>query len=223
MGTQLFLDANFNDKTIGDPIGEGGAALGEPTDVGSGVQAIVREGPMGSPSLEISDQSGERAGAVRFQMLDGVELETGTASVGADLWFHSLGEGNNFAVFLRERDGSAEDFTHLSFTSEGDVYLSDMQGPTGKIGTYQIDRRTRLVLFHDLDAGTYDIWLDGARLVDDRAHGVTGRGIGGVLFGCEFDGDTVGLFHIDAVTVTDTFLPVTVEEGSWGRLKSLFR
>lgn len=61
----------------------------------------------------------------------------------------------------------------------------------------------RLSIGHGLDAGTYDVLLDGVVLLDDRAHGVAGSGIGRFIMNFQFgQGPTRVL--IDNVSVTAT-------------------
>jgi hypothetical protein len=224
LADQTFLFADFNDKAIDQPIGEGGPEVGEPVEVyTTTISAIVRQEPMGSPSLEIRDISSFGAGFVVFELLDGAELTSGTVSVSADFWFQNQTSSSRFLFQIRERGSTEMKFADLRFNPTSSVDLVDAQGYAGIIGHYETDRRYRVVLEYDMDAGTYDVWLDGERALNDRAHGVAERGIGWVIFGCFDDDDQEGLFNIDAVSVTDYFQEVPVLESSWGRIKASFR
>ena len=48
--------ANFNYKTIDAPIGTGGPEIGEPISVDTTISAIVRDNPLFTPALDITDQ-----------------------------------------------------------------------------------------------------------------------------------------------------------------------
>ncbi len=84
------------------------------------------------------------------------------------------------------------------------VYLDDQNGVVGQIGSYDIGRPFPVMLVFDMDTWTYDVWLDGMRVVDDRAHGITDSGVGQVLFGCLHDPDLNGVFNVDNILVTGT-------------------
>jgi hypothetical protein len=100
--------------------------------------------------------------------------------------------------------------------------LSDQQGYAGQIGTYEAGRLFRVIWEFDMDTGTYDVWLDGEQVVDDRVHGVISDGIGSVHFGPYGDSDTDGSYNVDAIMVTDYFQATPMERGSWGRIKARF-
>jgi hypothetical protein len=220
---QVYLVAEFNDKEIDQPIGQGGPDVGEPIEVyTSTISAIVREGPMGSPSLEIRDTADFGSGFAIFEFLGGAELTTGIVNVSADLWFHEIGAGNRFLFYVRERETASERFGDLRFHQDGSITLIDEQGYVGAIGNYEVGRRFRVITEFDMDAGTYDVWLDGVLAVNGRAHGIAGRGIGSVILGCDHDEDLEGFFNVDALNVTDYFQEVPVTEQSWGRIKISF-
>ena len=55
---------------------------------------------------------------------------------------------------------------------------------------------------YDLDAGTYDLLLNNVRLIDDRAHGVVGRGIGSVWIGTDPATASTSALFLDDLSVT---------------------
>jgi hypothetical protein len=220
---QIYLAADFNDKVIDEPIGIGGAEVGEPMGVASTITAIVRDGPMGSPSLEIQDNH-EWAGHADFELLGSAELTSGTVYVSADLWFDSLAEGENCVVKVGEQGSNQFRFAELVFQGDGSIRL--LYGDTSNInniGTFAAGSPYRIILEFDMDAGTFDVWLNGEQAEDDLAHEISERGIGRVRVGCRYDVDLVGHFYIDALSVTDYFQATACEEHSWGRLKETFR
>ncbi|MDM7913932.1 MAG: hypothetical protein ACE15D_03390 [Candidatus Eisenbacteria bacterium] len=221
-GETIYLYADFNDQPLDQPIGTGGPELGQPIEVDPFISTAVREDPMGSASLEIRDADDYSAGSVCFELLDGAELSSGRVVIAADLWFQALADGYSFFFGVREHGGNAQTFASLNFVYEGSITLRDKQGPAGMIGRYEIGRRTHLVLDYDLDAGTYSVMVDGSVLVADRAHGVTGRGIGRLLIGCNNDSDLDGVFNVDLITVTDTIREVAAATTTWGKVRASF-
>ncbi len=216
----VYLEAAFNDKTIGAPIGTGGPAVGEPVVVSTTITAIVTESPMLSPSLQIADNSETTAGSARFEFLESAEITTGTVVVAADLWFEEISEGSYYYLYVRERSGSSAKFASLVFEPDGLVYLGDAAGGHGSIGSYEAGSLYRIIINFDMDAETYDVYLDGSLVRDDQPHSVVGDyGVGAVLVGCREDADLDGTFNIDALTVTDTMQPTSTEEATWGRIK----
>ena len=182
-GPITLLLADFNDKTVGQPIGTGGAAVGEPAYIDFGVSAIVEQ-PVGANrvlALE-ADALPSASGAV-FKLLGGTRIEEGTAVISVALAFPSL---CSFNLYVRERDSSAQNFTTLVLSSDGSISAVDENGPVGQIGNYSAGQILRISIEHDLDAGTYDVLLNDAVLLDDRAHGVVGEAIGKFLMKFEF-------------------------------------
>ena len=222
-GDTVHLAADFNNKTIDAPIGTGGPGVGEPAEVSSDITAIVRDGPMPSACLEIADNDDYMAGYVHFTFLEDAEPSTGRLVIAADLWFVALDPGYRFSLLVRQRESSFYDFAGLTFTPEGAVYCTDEGGALGQVGTYETGRLFRVILDYNLDAATYDLWLDGARVLQDEPHGVPAAvGIGSVLFGCSHDPDLDGLFYVDAITVSDTLHPTDADGESWGRIKASY-
>jgi len=195
----VLLNANFNDEPIDQPIGAGGPELGQPISVFPGLSAIVRTGPMATPSLEISEAVGGSAFAARFEFLDGEEVTHG------DLNIHMHIEAPQFDTFevnVREPGSSAQVFASVIFTGFGGIVASDQAGSIGTIGSYSINVAYELgILFH-MDEGTYDIKLNGAPVISGRAHGVTARGIGAVMVGTGTLTTPGTLFYVDRLRVT---------------------
>ncbi|MCB1151524.1 hypothetical protein KDK88_08225, partial [bacterium] len=72
------------------------------------------------------------------------------------------------------------------------------------------------------DAGTYDVLLDDVLLLDDRAHGITEDGVGGVLFATSHDVDLDGTFSIDNLLVTADSI-TAAESATFSAVKRLWR
>lgn len=177
------LLADFDAHPVGDPIGTGGAALGEPVAIDPGVSAIVEQ-PVGmNRVLAMEADALPQTGGVAFELLDGLEVEQGLAAFRVTLLMPALCGVN---IYLREQGGAAQAFTTLGLASDGSIVVSDEAGPAGQIGTFSAGQILRLSIEHDLDAGTYDVLLNDAVLLDDRAHGVVGDGIGRFMIKFEF-------------------------------------
>lgn len=195
----VLLSADFEGLTLDAPVPLGGAAAGQPYSMIQ-TEAVIRDAPMASRCLELTDSLDYGTGTVYFDFLDAMEVHGGTVTIDVDLWFHLL---EDYAVYVRESHGAASSFTSLRFTNGGDVYFTDAAGgPAGLIGSYETGRLHHLSLIFDQDAGTYDVLLDGTLLLDDRAHGITDDGVGGVAFATRHDTDLDGTFSIDNLTVT---------------------
>jgi hypothetical protein len=214
----IYLEANFDDKPLDMPIGTGGAEVGEPIEVSSAVVATVRGTPMPTPCLEIQDNDDFSAGSAVFEFIGNAEITTGIVAVTCNLWFHELSPGYSSYLSVREQGGAAETFVDLVFSADGSVEHSDKNSFSGVVGAYEVGRLYPVALSFDMDAGTYDVWLDGELLLDDEEHGVIGRGIGRVGFGCTHDPDLESRFSVDQIRVTDTF-PAPVAPATWGRIK----
>ncbi len=197
----VYLQADFDDKEIDVPIGTGGAAVGEPVNVGSQITAIVRSEPFPTPSLEIADNHESTAGTARFEFLGSEEVSSGMLYMAADLWFAAH---ENFAIFIREQGSSACSFASIYFSDGGGVDVGDAGGHHGLVGLYEIGRIVPLMLVYDLDLGTYDFWFDGELLLADEPHDVTTcSGIGTFLFGCLHDPGFEGRMYVDNIHVAD--------------------
>jgi hypothetical protein len=219
-----YLEATFDDKPVDQPIGTGGPSVGEPIGVTEGyITAMVRQGPTPSRCIEIQDANDYGAGAVTFEFLGSQEITSGFLSIAFDLWFHQIGEGHSFFVSVREQGSSAKSFANVDFVSDGNVVLTDAAHGGSVIGTYVTGKVFPVVLNYNMEAGTYDVWLDGLQVVFNQSHGVTDRGIGRVHVGCTHDPDLDGVLSLDRVRVTDYHLEVAAEPASWGTIRSLFR
>lgn len=212
------LLADFTGLTVGQPVGLGGPALGQP-DESENCVATIRNAPFPSTCLEVDDESPFGTGGVHFSFLAAAEVTTGPVEIAVKLWFGSL---DNYYFYVREPGFAARDFTSLTFGADGSVTANDAAGFAGLVGTYEAGRAIELIVIHDLDAGTYDIWWDGALALDDRAHGVVGVGVGGVYAGIGHDFDLDGLLYLDDLFVTTG--PLTANESrTWGEIKATWR
>ena len=102
---EVLLDADFDDKASGKPIGTGGAEIGEPVVLENLESAIVQNSPFPSHSLEIiEDPRTEESGSVRFDLLESAEIDSGIVTIEVDLWFSQL--SSNSIIITEQGDSS---------------------------------------------------------------------------------------------------------------------
>ena len=196
----LALDADFEGKPVNQPIGTGGAAVGEPVEIVQSTDAIVRDTPMPSRCLEMSDIDEYFAGGAAFEFLDSAEYTTGLVKIEMDLWFEEL---EDYFVYVREQGTAAQTFANIRFSGGGIVVAEDADTTPGQVvGTYEADRVVPIVIQFDLDKGVWHLTLDGMRVLADEPHGVTERGVGQVIIGVSHDEDLDGKVNLDNLLVT---------------------
>lgn len=214
------LDCDFNDKPLDELIGLGGAAAGEPVDRGQ-IDARVRAQPFATPSLEMVEDWGFGARALRFAFLNDVAISAGMLRITCDLQFDDL---NSFNIYVRESSSSAVSFLDLTFTSDGSVIVGDLNGfGTPFTGSYTTGTVIPLSLTYDLDALTYDLAIGSNTPIVGESLGPIPQGIGSVVIGLGHDSDSTGTFHLDNLKVTATQIPDPVTPTTWSRIKSLTR
>jgi hypothetical protein len=215
----LVLNCNFESHTVGEPVPTGGAANGEPVDLG-GTGAIVAISPAISKAVKVTDIWDDSAGYVRFDFINAVEITSGEVTVEAQLCF--IGQ-NNYSFSVREQNGRAENFSDLIFTDGGAVHFQDADSPQTLVWSYSAGATYNVRYVFDLDTGTYSLEFNGVRLLIDEPCGVTsGRGIGGLYVGFDNDTDTVGAVFIDDIWVEST-ASVDADAHTWSLVKSMFR
>lgn len=197
--TGLVLDADFDDKPLGQPIGTGGATEGEPLALGSLTTSVVDTGG-GNRALAVSnDLSSTSARRMRFGLVDDQEVTAGPLSI---RFTFRAGNRDRFSVLIREALGSARNFMSMSLSESGIIAFSDAAGVAAvNAGSYSADTDHVFELRFDMDAGTYDVLLDDAVILADRAHGIADRGVGALLIG--YQASSAGSpFQLDGLQVT---------------------
>ncbi|MEZ5064065.1 MAG: hypothetical protein R3B81_04980 [bacterium] len=225
---QTVLSCSFNDKPIDQPIGTGGAEVGEPDFVSAGFPAVVRLGPFPSPCLELSDNI-PTIGYVRFGFLGDLEATTGTATVTAVMRFQQRDsfllavEGGDPAIYVAQ----------LSFLDTGDLFYRSAGGLPMLVGTYSAGTEYEFVVHLDVrpdpaggTTGTCSVLVNGVPLVTDEPFAAT-TGISSVRVACSADANTTGKICMDnlAVDVDEgvTSIDPAGDSGSWGRIKASWR
>lgn len=217
-GDAVLLDAPFDDKTVDAPIGEGGALVGEPVSVSSGLDAIVRDGIFATRSLEIADIATSGTPFARFEFLDDLEVTAGNVEITASIRFSEV---DGYVFYVRENGTSGSSFTSITFTVGGALNVTDANGTAvSGAGSYVGGVDYLLEITHDLDGGTYSLTFDGTPLIENRAHGVTTkRGIGAILIGAQNDPEMDGSIHVDRLRVTSDAV-VPTETTTWSAIKA---
>ena len=195
------LDATFAGLPLNQPIGTGGAAAGQPDAVSTLVDAIVRHAPMATRHLEITwDGAPSTASGVRFSLAGGVEVERNLLSITLDFHAHVA---SRYYVQIRESTSAARSFGGIYLMEEGILSLFDAAGSPIVTFDFPFGQSRTLRWDYDLDARTYDFSIDGARLVQGRAHGVPddGRGIGSILVGLDWNTPANTALSVDNVRV----------------------
>lgn len=217
---EIYLLADFNDKTIDAPIGTGGPAVGEPVGVEmSPAGAVVRAVPMPTPCLQIVDESDCCAQSVRFEFLDDAEIAAGPVVIRLDLWIPAQ-ESSRFSLGVRERGGAADDFATV-WLAFGTVSVTDEDDHPGPVGAYATDQVLSVRLAFDMTAGTYDLSVGGVPLLDDESHGVVGSAVGALLLSYVNDDEVGDAYYIDQIYVGEGD-PAPAEPTTWGSVKTQF-
>jgi hypothetical protein len=221
-GEIVYLDADFNDKTVDQQIGTGGGSVGEPMWIDNTAGGYVRSGPFPTPSLEIQD--GDAAGWVNiwFKLVDDAVVESGTVVVRFSLWISEAAGTGGRVVTVRPGTGGFI-LAELRFNDDLSVRLADQDGVVGVIGQYEMNRAFPVALAFDMTAHTYDVWLDGQLVRDDEPVAATDENLGVVIFSAGPDDDLLGQYYIDGLFVTDDPDAVPVQPCTWGKIRTLFR
>ncbi len=198
---QELLRADFQDQPVDQPIGVGGAVLGQPTFVFPFLDAIVRDTPMASRALEITWAAPpSTSSTVTFGLLDEQQIAQGRLTIQMT-WLPHVDSG--YAIAIREADGASHMFGGLNLTPTGVLRLHDATGSVVIASAVASGEAMHLRWDYDLDAGTYDFRLDGELMLADRAHGVSAEhaGIGSVLVGLDWGTRLDTALSIDDVIV----------------------
>jgi len=193
------LDANFDDKVVGDPIGMGGPDLGEPISVDVVLTAIVQDTPFATPALEFKYIDNPYAGSAIFEFVGGVSVDVGNVIVSFNVIFDSV---DSYYMLVREQGGWGEKFCDLYTDTGGNLRLSDEAGYVGIVGSYVVDQEYSFQFIFDTVNDTYDVLQDGTPLVEDRSHGIVGTGIGRIAFKIVYSAAIGAEFTIDDLRVT---------------------
>lgn len=193
------LDAHFDDKPLGQPIGTGGAAQGEPILTTAGLSTeIVASSP--GRSLALTSTNTANAQRASFELLGSEEVTEGWVRIELQLQPTTL---SNYQVTVREQGGAASSFLSLTLAPSGQIRAGWAANSTGVvIGNYSAGSSLGLSVDFDMDTDRFTIRLDGTPVLVDQAHGVsTGRGIGRVSVGFGSSAANGGPLRLDWLKV----------------------
>lgn len=202
---ELLLLADFDDQPLNQPIGTGGAVQGQPASVYPLLSAVVRDGVLNSRALAIEwAEPSSNAHTVKFRWLGGVEIRTGIVTISLTVM---PGSSSRYVVRLRESTSTGKTFGGLLLGNlwPGATSISDANGSPVIPGyTWSPGEKIQIQWVYDMNAGTYDLFLDGTLYFDDRAHGVDmgDRGLGAILIGMDTSSAADSRIDVDDILVT---------------------
>lgn len=204
------LYAGFDNKTPGEPIDTRGAAFGEPSSLGY-LDAVVAEHVPGDNMLRISNPlTSSTARRTRWQVMGDTELNEGLVSISLDFTASAL---DRYSVLVRESNSSSKAFMTIALDEGGTLRVSDASGAAylTRSNAYAPNARLHMELVFDMDARTSSIYLNGSAVSTGRAHGISDRGIGGVLVGYN-SGASGSSFDLDNLAIAGTLpFPVVLD------------
>ena len=181
--TPALLNADFDDKPLGVQIGTGGASVGEPTSITPGLIAKVQSGIFASPALALEPAVPSYYYYWRFEFLNSREIVAGELRISFRILTAPVAD--YVAFYIREQGAvGIHNFANLGLKADGEIRASDTNG-SQLVGNFTPSDELFVEYRYAMDAGTYDLYINRALVLDDRPHGVAaiGRGIGKVMFG----------------------------------------
>jgi len=204
--------ANFNDKPAGQPLDVRGAFYGEPVSITTYAEPTVEVGlPLGNKAMVLSDISETDPANVRFEFYNGVEPTDQPVSISFAIAFDQL---QNSFVAVREQGGSHHDFLHLVFREDGTLRVYDAASSIIYVVStnYYANFAHVVEMAFEPELDVYSVWLDGARIVHRRSHGITEREVGRISFSCDADADLDGTLFVDRIRAHTLGVPVAAPE-----------
>ena len=198
---ETILFADFSNKPLNQPIGTGGAGVGEPVDVSSLIEALVRAAPGGGRELELFKEPSFGTASTRFRFLNAQEVTEGQLRAGVALRLGTADQFSRVSVLMREAPGSAQSFLNLDLSSDGEVQIRRSGFPALRFSDAAVlSAINRIEILYDLDEKRLSMCVNGALLVSDLDAGIqTERGIGSVLLSLPAAGET--LIWLDSIEV----------------------
>ncbi|SFN10549.1 hypothetical protein SAMN05216289_104134 [Dokdonella immobilis] len=214
----VLLEADFNNKPAGLPIGTGDAELNEPADLG-GLSTTVIEDSAGENHLRVINQSGTTsARRIKWGLLGDAEVSSGTVRIEFDF---TPSELDFFSILVREQGSAGSNFLNLNVLGTGSISASTAAGTIALANNgFSAGARLHFDLRFDLDNGTVTLANNDRILALDQPTGVSGSGIGTLYIGyptgsggAAFDLDNV---HVQADRTLRTALYADFDEAAVG-------
>ena len=160
------LHADFSDKTVGEPIGTGGAALGEPIAVSALLDTWIGDEGAGERVLYLMKEDGTAGshGDSEWDFIAGASVQTGWLDARFDLILGDL--SNNHFILA----GGEEELIRIVSTVDGEMRVRFPDQSSGDVvGSYEIGDHVHARIVCQMDERFCSVALDGGWVVDQRA------------------------------------------------------
>ena len=160
------LDANFNDKTIGEPIGTGGAELGEPVAVSDLLETWIGTASTGGQALYLmkEDPAAFSNGYTEWRFLSDASVQTGWLDARFDMLLDDF-SNNDFILA-----GAEDELIRVSSTVSGDLQVRfGDEAAVEVVGSYEIGDSVHARLVCQMDERFCSVALDGEWVISKRA------------------------------------------------------
>jgi hypothetical protein len=205
------LVADFEDKPVGEELDLRGPDHGEPV-MSVGDRPTVEIGPPGgTAALHHVDTRPDLACATVWEFTGGAEVSDGPVSVS---FTYFLVEPQDTFISFYQSGSLGPQFLSLNFDPAGLLFFDDdAGGPNYHVVPYTARTTYRIEISFDPVRDVYSVWIDGERVVHERAHGITDRDMGWIYVGHSPDPDLGDAFMLDDLVVrTLGQVPTSVED-----------
>ncbi len=199
-GGDILLQNDFDSEPIGTiatvTVGDGA----HPLAPFAALAAVVNDG--GNNYLQVTDNHTLVIGSLKFNFLNDEEVASGILCVSYTVTFDTLDQ-YTFSFYNRGLPDIAQLFHQVRFNSGGQMNFFDADDISPSMLTllYAIDTPYLFEFEYDLDAGTYDMSINGTKYFDDEAHGVVGGSMGTLWFQPANDFNSGDTFRLDDILV----------------------
>ncbi len=159
------LDADFNDKTTGEPIGTGGAEDGEPVAVSELLETWIGDADAGGKALYLmkEDAAAFSNGYTEWRFLSDASVQTGWLDARFDMLLDDL-SNNDFILA-----GGEDELIRVSSTMSGDLQVRFPDQTTGDVvGDYEIGETIHVRIVCQMDERFCSVAMDGEWMVSKR-------------------------------------------------------
>ena len=193
----VYLEADFDGKTVGQALGRGGAEMGEPVAGAhdTPTDEVVNVGPGNNAvRVEDSDSFGGSADFLNFTLADSRQLSSGVITFSFDLTPEIQD------VYEMQILGTGVDiYFGIEFDAAGFLYWRDDDTPAVTFDTYTVGTTYSIEVIYDIDDYTYTFNMNGVNILTDEPSGIATGSIEGMAIGNGFDGNMTGSCLIDNV------------------------
>jgi hypothetical protein len=215
-GDMEYMTVNFDDKTVGQPIGTGGPSNGEPSWIDDGLAAIVRSTPYGTRCLEFSSVSA--SGDMGFDLDSPVS--SGVVAIVADVWFY---DNNDWMHALKLRNSYNQQIATIWFDAGGLARITALDFTTIENIPYVTGRSIPILMIVDFDARTWSVWIDEFQWVNNEPLFEQIENFKRVMVNVGYGTTEDSRCSIDQIRVLDYVPEVPVRTTTWGTLRALYR